>query len=300
MKAMAFKHFYSFLSRQQIEILSAILFIFCINLQSVTGQTSNQDVLNDTTVVELFAIPSPDEIIDYVAQKNLKYQKEKLFNTENLDGRFLTAKDKYIALGMTLTDLAYTVSFKKYDASYKYLQAIDNLGKQLNVIPPQIEQIKERFFNNMNQPDTIKAIYFEVYELVMMNFYENNRFNHYTLISSGIFIESLFLSINSVDKQTQDQEFKKRIWEQKMVYDQLISMIEKNLDASSKTLLKSEMSPLGICFAKYAGNISVVNKPEKQSNDVIVIGNKESIIDLNSAIPDVKKQIETLRAMWCK
>jgi len=300
MKTMAFCSLFSISFRKQIEVFSVIAILLCNCNQSVSAQSSNTSIIEDTTVVELFAIPSPDEIIDYVAQKNLKYQKDILFNTDNLDGRFLTAKDKYIALGMALTDLAYTVSFNKFDASYKYLQTVDELGKQLNVIPPQIEQIKDRFFNNMNQPDTIKAIYFEVYELVMMNFYENNRFNHYTLISSGIFIESLYLSVNSVDRQTQDKEFQKRIWEQKMVYDQLMSMIGKNLDAASKTLLKNEMTPLGNCFAKYAGNNPVANKPEKQNNDVIVIGNKESKIDLDTAIPEVTSQIEILRAKWCK
>jgi hypothetical protein len=300
MKTMAFCNLFSISFRKQIEVLSVIALLLCNYNQRIFAQSSNTSITEDTTVVELFAIPSPDEIIDYVAQKNLKYQKDILFNTNNLDGRFLTAKDKYIALGMALTDLAYTVSFNKFDASYKYLQAVDDLGKQLNVIPPQIEQIKDRFFNNMNQPDTIKAIYFEVYELVMMNFYENNRFNHYTLISSGIFIESLYLSVNSVDRQTQDKEFQKRIWEQKMVYDQLMSMIGKNLDAASKTLLRNEMTPLGNCFAKYAGDNPVANKPEKQNNDLIVIGNKESKIDLNAAIPEVRSQIEILRAKWCK
>lgn len=300
MKTTATSSLFSFFFRKPIEALSIIAILLCTFNQSTFAQSSNTTVIEDTTVVELFAIPSPDEIIDYVAQKNLRFQKDILFNTENLDGRFLTAKDKYIALGMALTDLAYTVSFNKLDASYKYLQAIDDLGKQLNVIPPQIEQIKDRFFNNMNQPDTIKAIYFEVYELVMLNFYENNRFNHYTLISSGIFIESLYLSVNSVDRETQDKEFQKRIWEQKMVYDQLMSMIGKNLDATSRTLLKNEMTPLGNCFAKYSGNSPVANKPEKQSSDVIVIGNKESKIDLNAAIPEVRSQIEILRAKWCK
>jgi hypothetical protein len=277
-----------------------VVLLIMIGYQPLRAQSKTNSAVEDTVVVEIFALPSPDEIIDYVSQGKVNYQRDVLLATERMDERFVSSKDKYIAFGMCLTDLAYTISFKKYGNSLNYLQALEGLGKELNVMPPHLNDIKERFVTNMDNLDSLKAIYLEIYEMVMMNFYENNRFEHYTLISSGIFIESLYLSVKSVDNEMQTIEFKHRVWEQKLVFEQLSSMIAKNLKSENKTQLQSDLFALGEMYKKHAGTSPPETVKPRRNNRVIIIGHKTEPVDLDVAIPEIQAQIETVRAKWAR
>ena len=284
--------------------MSAYLFMVMLTMfgcsQHFNAQSKGSTTVVDTVVVEIFALPSPDEIIDYVAQGKVNYHKDILLSTERMDERFVSSKEKYSAFGMYLADLAYTISFNKYGNSLNYLQALEVLGRDLNVMPPHLNETKERFVSNMDNLDSLKAIYFEIYEMVMQNFYENNRFEHYTLISSGIFIESLFISIKSVDKETQTKEFKHRVWEQRLIFNQLSQMIDKNIKSDTKSKLQADLKMLGEKYDKHAGTSPPETVKPRRNSRVIIIGHKAEPVNLEVAIPEIQKEIEAVRAQWSR
>lgn len=276
----------------------ALFFSANINI-GFAQEVTNPGALDDTTVVELFVLPSPDDIIDYVTQGKMSFNKNFLVNADNIN-RFATSKDQYVALGMYLSDFAYTVGFKQYGSSFKIMQQIEEIGKNVNIIPSDMEAIKERFMNNMNEIDTLKQIYFEVYEKIMLNLYETSRFNHYTMICAGIYIESLHISINSANAEILNQEFKHRVWEQKMTFEHLSSMINKYLDNANKTLFTAELSNLKNTFNQYAGSTPPETTKPKQSDRVIIIGYKHPEIDLDRALTDITNQVDAVRVKWMK
>jgi hypothetical protein len=286
-------------NRLSVYRLLALLMLLA-GFQYIDAQSKVSTTVEDTVVVEIFTLPSPDEIIEYVSQGKVNYRKDILLSTERMDERFVSSKDKYIAFGMFLADLAYTISFKKYGNSLSYLQALEELGRELNVMPPHMNETKERFVTNMDNLDSLKAIYFEIYEMVMMNFYENNRFEHYTLISSGIFIESLFISIKSVDMETQTIEFKHRVWEQRLIFDHLSQMIERNVKSNTKSQLQADLKPLGEMYKKHAGTSPPETVKPRRNSRVIIIGQKAEPVNLEVAIPEVQKEIEAVRAKWSR
>lgn len=276
----------------------AMMFSTNINV-AIAQQVKNPGAIDDTTVVELFVLPSPDDIIEYVTQGKMSFNKNLLINTDNIN-RFTTSKDQYVALGMYLSDFAYTVGFKQYGSSFKIMQQIEEMGKNVNIIPSDMETMKERFMNNMNDVDTLKQIYYEVYEKIMLKLYETSRFNHYTMICAGIYIESLHISIHSANAEILNREFKHRVWEQKMTFDHLSSMINKYLDNTNKTQFTAELANLGATFKLYAGSSAPETTKPKQSDRVIIIGYKHPEVDLDKALNDITNQVNAVREKWMK
>jgi hypothetical protein len=252
----------------------------------------------DTAVIELFAIPGPDEIMHYVAKDDLKYTPSLLNDTKN-NSLYMTSKDRYVALGIYLADLAYCVSFKQTNNAIKYLDVIDDLGKKLNVFPSNIDDIKSRFADNIGNVDTLKALYAEVYESVMDNLFATSRYGHYTLISAGTFVESVHLAVNSTEMDAHSNDFKRRLGDQSRVAQSLMRMYGKNLDKKTQEQIIAEFGPFAKVFESYGAKSSPVSATKRYDGMVVISPSKEAITTQKYLL-ELLNELTKLRALWSK
>jgi hypothetical protein len=259
---------------------------------------SNAATAQDTAVVELFSVPAPDEILHYVNKDEIRYQQRLLNKTANKN-LYTTSKDQYISLGIYLADLAYCVSFKQSGHALEYFQLIDEMGKTLNIFPSSIETIKSRFSENLGQIDSLKQMYYEVYEMVMDNLFETSRFNHYTLVSSGAFVESVYLAVNSTQPDKRSNDFKRRLGDQKMVFDQIISMSNKYLDATNKKLLLTDIQSLVEAYDGYSSKSSPPSA-HKRYDGAVVISSTKAAEATDQSLLELNTELTKLRMLWTK
>lgn len=274
---------------------------FCLvwmPLQQLRAEVKPAPALQDTAVVELFAVPSPDEVLHYVSKDELKFQ-PRLLNKAANKTRYNTSKEQYIALGSYLADLAYCVSFKQSTSALEYFQTIDEMGKNLNIFPSQIEKIKNRFADNVGNVDTLKQLYYEVYEIVMDNLFETSRFNHYTLVSAGAFAESIYLAVNSTQMDMQSNDFKRRLGDQNLILEQLQSMIGKYLDKTTRDMMLAEMKPLVTAFEGYSAKASPASA-QKRHDGAVVISSSRSAESTKKSLVELNAELTKLRMLWTK
>jgi hypothetical protein len=277
-----------------------IIFLFVILLTFVRAGANNYVFVSpeDTTVVELFAIPGPDEILHYVSRDELKFNKL-LLNNPNKTDIYMTSKERYVALGVYLADLAYCVSFKQTNSAIKYLNVIDEMGKKLNVFPSNIEDVKSRFAENIGNIDSLKALYSEVYELVMDHIFATSRYNHYTLVSAGTFVESVYLAVNSTQLATHSSGFNRRLGDQNRVAQTLMQMFVKNLDVQTQEVIVSEFKPFAEAFDAYGSKASPQSAKTRYDGTVVISPSHEALVTQKS-LTQLTDELVKLRTLWTK
>jgi hypothetical protein len=270
-----------------------ILLFVCAqnNLAYPIAIFTNHNSENDTIVTEIYSIPSPEEIMYYINNGEIHYQSDLLSN--NNHEHFIDYQE-YLILGSNLADLSYCVYLGQKSKVLTYFQTISVSAKRLNLLTKDIETIKERFERNLLQIDSLKEIYEEVYDLMMKQLNESKRYNHYTIVSLGIFVESIYLILNSSKLENSNKQFKRRVGDQQYILIQINEMIDRYLDNSNKLKYKKELELLNLAFQKYSVKAASPTSRLRYDGTIVISASKEKE-DLKNRLFELKKEIESVR-----
>jgi hypothetical protein len=262
--------------------------------------TTAQDIAvsQEEMVVEYYAVPSPEEILSYIHNNKITYT-PKLMNSPANSDKYQTSKERLVAFGMYLADMAYAGSFEQSGTALRYFEVTERAGKSMNLFPAEIEDLVERMLNNMNRIDSINNIYDELYLMVIANLHDTDRFGEYALISAGGFIEALYLALNSSDSDLKEDEFRMRVWDQKMILDQLKSMFNKYLNETQKTQVMKDFEGVFTAFEEFA-NSPQATTSNKRNDGAMVLGAAPAKGKAINPIENIHQEINLLRAKWVR
>lgn len=262
--------------------------------------TTAQDIAvsQEEMVVEYYAVPSPEEILSYIHNNKITYT-PKLMNSPANSDKYQTSKERLVAFGMYLADMAYAGSFEQSGTALRYFEVTERSGKSMNLFPAEIEGLVERMLNNMNRIDSINNIYDELYLMVIANLHDTDRFGEYALISAGGFIEALYLALNSSDSDLKEDEFRMRVWDQKMILDQLKSMFNKYLNETQKTQVMKDFEGVFTAFEEFA-NSPQATTSNKRDDGAMVLGAAPAKEKAINPIENIHQEINLLRAKWVR
>lgn len=252
----------------------------------------------DSMVVEFYPIPSPDEILEYIDRNSLHYRDALLNNPTNVE-IYNTSYDKKLGFGIYMADLAYALSFEQTGTVMNYFSIVEKMGRDLNLFPPDVEEISNRFIDNVNQHDSLKSLYTESYILMIDHLNETSNTSSYAIISAASFIESIYFALNSVKSEYEDDAYRLRIWNQKLVFEQLMTITDRHLDKLQKEKLFSDLEGVSRVF----NSITIRPKPiksEVKGNGTIVLGQNSSDENKPASIQELKNEINLLRNKWVK
>jgi hypothetical protein len=273
-------------------------------LKAEEHQNKSMTTVNpDSMVVEFYPIPSPDEILEYIDRNSLHYRESLLNNLQNVE-LYNTSFEKKIGFGIYLSDLAYALSFDQTGSVINYFGTIEDMGRELNLFPSEVSEISERFINNVNQHDSLKNLYTDSYILMIDHLDQTSNVGSYAIISAGSFVESIYIALNSVKTDADDDAYRLRIWNQKLVFQQLVKIAERNLEKSQKERLLSDMAGLKRVFDSYVER----PKPPKsqvKGNGTVVLGQQPSnqpdtSTEMPASVGELRKEIDLLRRKWVK
>lgn len=262
--------------------------------------TTAQDIAvsQEEMVVEYYAVPSPEEILAYIHNNEITYT-PKLMNSPANSDKYQTSKERLVAFGMYLADMAYAGSFEQSGTALRYFEVTERSGKSMNLFPAEIEGLVERMLNNMNRIDSINNIYDELYLMVIANLHDTDRFGEYALISAGGFIEALYLALNSSDSDLKEDEFRMRVWDQKMILDQLKSMFNKYLNETQKAQVMKDFEGVFTAFEEFA-NSPQATTSNKRDDGAMVLGAAPAKEKAVNPIENIHQEINLLRAKWVR
>lgn len=218
--------------------LVAMLLGACTGTNNETNQSGQIDI--DTSQAEkeiaqeqktyqvkelIKTLPSPLHISKLFQSAGVSF-KEGLVLPNNQSDRFISTPSKALAMGIYSSDLAYATLNGQTDKSIQYLKTVRELSEDLGMGSVFTNQnLMSRFEENISNKDSLKFMLHDLARDSDMYLKETNRMSVVVLTFTGAWIESMYLSMQIVSKD-KNNEIMYRALEQKISLKQLLPMME--------------------------------------------------------------------------
>ena len=238
--------------------ICAIVAASALMFQSCAGDGNNQNnqqqqqdqqqtQTNQTNENNFYLIPSPEDLFAFTKDKSLQFVPGLINPVENID-KYIDVKSKELNFGTYTADMAYCAAFEKSLESYKELTVVHPLSDAIgigNVFTPALENRLKSLTDNR---DSLKQMASDIYLNIQTFLDSKNRSKTMTLISTGGWLEFLYIVVNSVDKFEADNPTIQRIADQKIIFDNLMLRLEQQqADPSIKSTI-ADLTPLKAAF----------------------------------------------------
>ena len=238
--------------------ICAIVAASALMFQSCAGDSNNQNnqqqqqdqqqtQTSQTNENNFYLIPSPEDLFAFTKDKSLQFVPGLINPVENID-KYIDVKSKELNFGTYTADMAYCAAFVKSLESYKEFTVVHQLSDAIgigNVFTPALENRLKSLTDNR---DSLKQMASDIYLNIQTFLDSKNRSKTMTLISTGGWLEFLYIVVNSVDKFEADNPTIQRIADQKIIFDNLMLRLEQQqADPSIKSTI-ADLTPLKAAF----------------------------------------------------
>ena len=180
-------------------------------------------------------IPIPFDILRVHAEVPLTYNAGAVNAVSNISN-YTSSTSKAMNLGIYGGDLAYSITYEKFEDMGKYLKAAKKLADDLG-IPLAFDQTALATYKKYGtNKDSLEKIVFNSYAEVDKTLKSNERIGLASLVVTGGWLEGLhgtLTSLGSTPKNEKSQSIYKKIWEQKNHLDMIIGLLEQFKDDKS-------------------------------------------------------------------
>jgi len=282
-------------------LLLPALFISC-NFNSekkLSSGGSDEQVVTDITekdakeYVVYYRFPSPDEVFSLIDKSKLDYNSGLLNFPQNYK-LYLNVKDRTLNLGCYIADLAYITMFEQHEASMDYFDVINQLSGQLRISDAFHESLYKRISKNLDNVDSLIVISGLAYGNIVDYLTETDQENLLSLISIGVYIESLYLILFYVDEYDPKSELLKMIIDQKFAVDNLYDYTNQySMDENVKQILPDLKEIKDILDSV---DNKIVTKPQvKNDNKILVISGGTELSITEKQFEKLKKTVNQVR-----
>lgn len=237
--------------------ICAIVAASALMFQSCAGDSNNQNnqqqqqqtQTSQTNENNFYLIPSPEDLFAFTKDKNLQFVPGLVNPIENID-KYVDNRSKEINFGTYSADMAYSTAFGKYQESLKEFKIVRQLSDEIGIGNVFTQSLINRIDNVKEDRDSLKQISSDIY-LDIQNFLDSkNRAKTMSLISTGGWLEFLYIIVNSVEKYEAENPTIQRIADQKIIFDNLMLRLEQQQSDPSIKSTIAELAPLKEAFAQ--------------------------------------------------
>lgn len=233
--------------------------------------------------------PSAEEVLpaligdEFVYNESLAINKNQFSFTES---RFT----KKVLLGYYLADIAYCSVFEEKSEAISFLKSFvllcDELQLRLTIDQSTLEKLDESVNN-----DSIENLYSSNYIEIIKSFESNNDKASLDIISGGLLIEMLYLSLYSA---TNDEVYATNAYllnEQKTIIEFYTKYVKENSDNENKII--KDIDSLYSILNKFE-IVSNEEKVENKENRIIIEDGDQIIFDAD-IFRDYKENLKSVR-----
>ncbi|NSW44588.1 MAG: hypothetical protein HPY79_02005 [Bacteroidales bacterium] len=277
-----------------IGIWVSLLFTSCGN-NNDTKTIDNSDTLIDSSEniksEIIYQVPSPDEFISLLKNSKASF-KANITAPEKTN--FIDPIKQKLNLGVYAADMAYLATFSKFQETVRYFSKIKSMSDQIGITNAIEKSTFDRLENNITNVDSISAITNNSFYNVIDHLQQNDDGITLALISTGGWIESMYIAFQLVNKYDEKNPIIQRIASQKIVLQNLIGMIESLKDQSTTQNIKNDL----LSIKNLMDKISATTEEDKnisQDTTKIIIGAKTIYKIDNETYLQLKQTIEKIR-----
>ncbi len=172
-------------------------------------------------------VPIPFDILRMHAEVPLSYTTEAINPTSNLH-YYSSSSQKALNLGIYGGDLAYSITYEKFDDMGNYLKCAKKLADDLGIPLAFDQSALSTYKKYETNKDSLEKIVFNSYTEVDKTLKSNERIGLATLVVTGGWLEGLYATLKtlgSMPKNDKTKNLYKKIWEQKNHLDMIIGLL---------------------------------------------------------------------------
>lgn len=175
-------------------------------------------------------IPAPYNLMENLAQAGITYNKDLLNPTSNADKYTVTSK-KALAFGVYNVDLGYLAVYNQNQDVINYFVQARKLAKDLGA-GPYFDEISGdiKLDKSLGNKDQVLSILDKAYTASDKYLKNNQRLVAATLMLVGGWIESQYVTLNSIKDQARNpknETIYKKVWEQRGHLANIIKLLEE-------------------------------------------------------------------------
>lgn len=286
-----------------VMVFTALFFTACNS-----DQSNQQDNLTDTLEVDstnsdvlmkevVYQIPSPDEIFALIKNSGCKFRDDLLNSDKNV---YESKTAQILNLGIYGTDLAYLAAFEKFQPSLKYFAKVKSMSDQIGLSTAIGTDVYSRLEKNISNSDSILDITNNSYYSIVQKLEESGNGETLALLMTAGWIESIYISVNIVDKFSENNSTIQRIASQRVTFGNLIKNLEKyksNADIASQI---SNLENLKNIYEKVQKEVIATKNNQAIDTSKVIIGQKSKYIFSKELFESFKKEIINLRTQIVK
>ncbi len=185
-------------------------------IEDVNNTSTGDGLQSFSQIIHLY--PSPAEMLSVIDMTDIKFDATILNPADKAD-QYLDSKTQTFALGMYLTDLAYSALFGRHEETLDYLEVVKSLAADVNINEAVDESTIEQVQNNVEFLDSLYNISNEAFINILSFCEKNERSNTVVMLSAGAFAESLYLAVHMIDDYSTADELLQHLADQKYTID---------------------------------------------------------------------------------
>ncbi len=172
-----------------------------------------------------YRIPTPIDLFLLLENSGALFMEESL-NSPVKKVQYSTTSSRAINFGIYTTDLAYCSVFGNFQGSLIYFNTAKDIAVDLGMHEGYGEEMAYRINNNLNSIDSLVDISTDSYYQTAI-FLENQGLSDIlALIMVGCWIESIYMTIESVDTFDINDPIIERVADQRLLLDNLIELLK--------------------------------------------------------------------------
>ena len=161
-----------------------------------------------------YRFPSGREMLNYLHSRDFVYLSG-LANPAEEAVRYQSARSRTLNLGVYLADMSYMILFDKPRRGEAFLDAVVQLTNKLRIDLPDRQKMIERVSRNLHNTDSLVQISEDYQSQVIDYLLETGQEKTLAVISTGSYIEGLYLALHMTGDYEEHRETVQRIAEQK-------------------------------------------------------------------------------------
>lgn len=305
------------MKRNQVNFMSSMVLAATL-LLSACGETEdvNTDTTNDTAVdtagtdtandldemnfdpsIE-YKVPTPADLFMALDNSGASANFDHLNDPANV-GNYDDKKTKALNLGVYIADLGYATNFDYGPDIVKYLKAVDDLMKELNISGAMDEDLRDRLNAHIasGQKDSLSLLTSEPFYKAYDYLERNERGATLRMVVAGGWVEGLYLLTHMVDDYDESDPIVQEVANQALSVEAVMGfMYEKSDDAdveeTMSDLAEIEMIFMGLDYKEEEGATTT-----SEDGTVMLSGgdrpviNEEQFNELKSKVAELRNSI---------
>jgi hypothetical protein len=241
-----------------------------------------------------YGIPSPEGLFSFIKDGNLKFSKEVLNPTNNIDN-YIDTRSKELNFGVYSADLAYVASFNKYQESVDYLNTVRTLSDDINISAVFDQNLLGRIDNIIDNKDSLLRVTSDSYISIVRYLESANRKKSLALIVTGGWVETNYVVVNILDSYKQDPKVIDLLASQKHVFTNLYSTLEQLKSDESIQQTINDLQGLKVFYESLQTQKDDKPEVDKKQGDKYIVGGNAKIIMTEDQFKTLKKEISAVR-----